>query len=78
MLVGRDLGAHRGLAGEQAVGLGEGEEEALIAGQPADHRRRPAAQRRMIGVERGGEAGDVGDILAEGQLAVEVEAGKAS
>ena len=54
----------------------EGEEEALVAGQPADRRRRLAVQRRMIGLIGRAEAGDIGDILAQRQLAVHVQAGK--
>jgi hypothetical protein len=48
-----------------APALGEGEEEALVAGQAVDHRRGLAAQRLLPGLVGGGEPGDVGDILAQ-------------
>ena len=38
--------------------------------------RRPAAERLAVGVERGGEAAEVGDVLGERQLAVDREAGQ--
>ena len=57
-------------------GLGVSEEEALVAGQAVDHRRWLAASEALIGVVGRGEAGDVGDILAERQLAVDVQAGE--
>ena len=39
-----------------------------------DHRRRLAAQRFQVGLVRDVEAGDVGDVLAQRLLAVEVQA----
>ena len=74
--VGGDQVAQRRLAGALAAALGVAEEEALVAGQAVDHRRRAAVQRGAIGVVGGGEAGEIGDILAQRQLAVEVETGE--
>ncbi len=54
--------------------LGEGQEQALVAGQPVDHRRRLAAQRGVVGVERHLQPAQVGDVLAHGQLAVDLAA----
>ena len=62
---GRDL--HR-------PGLGVSKEEALVAGEAVDHRRGLAVERRLVRVVGRGEAGDVGDILAQRQLAVHVQA----
>src|SRR5687768_17695573 len=56
--------------------LAEAEEEALVAGIAANHRRRLALQRHLIGVIGDGEAGEVGDILAERELAVDLGAGQ--
>src|SRR5262249_40151180 len=74
VLVGGDEAAEGGLARRLAATLGVGEEEALVAGQAVDHRRRAAAQGGVIGVISGGEAGQIRDILAEGELAVDVDA----
>ena len=74
--VGCDPRAQRRVAQLAAMRLGVGEEEALVAGQPVDHRRRLAVQRRLIRFVGRGEPGDVGDILAELLLAVEVQAGQ--
>ena len=71
-----DAAAQRSRRVLRRPGLGKGEEEALVAGEAVDHRRWLAVQRRLVGVVGGGEAGDVGDILAERQLAVEVQAGQ--
>src|SRR5687767_14259771 len=57
-----------------APDLAVAQEEALIAGEAVDHRRRLAAQRHLVGVVGDGEAGQVRDILAEGQLAVHLHA----
>ena len=58
--------------------LREGEEETLIAGHAVDHRRFVAAERLVVRGVRGLQAGDVGDVLAQGLLAAEVQAGSAS
>ena len=71
--VGGDQVAHRRLAGVLAAALRIAEEEALVAGEAGDHRRLAAAQRGAIGVISGGEPGEVGQILAERELAVERE-----
>src|ERR1044072_5808488 len=74
--VGGDQVPEGRLAGVLAAALGVAEEEELVAGEPADHRRRASAERCVIGVVGGGEAGEVGDVLAQSELAVEMEAGK--
>src|SRR5215217_6326901 len=42
-----------------APDLGEAEEEALVAGQAVDHRRRLAAQRKVIGVQSDQDAAEI-------------------
>ncbi len=53
-----------------------GDEEALVAGEAVDHRRFLAAQAGAVGLVGRLQAGDVGDILAQRQLAVDVQAGE--
>src|SRR3546814_19190872 len=50
--------------------------EALVSGQTAVHRRLPAVERGSIGVIGDGDTGEVADILAERQRAVDVLAGQ--
>ena len=56
--------------------LGEGEEELLVAGEAVDDGGGLAVERGVPGVVGGGEAGEVGDVFAEGLVAVEVEVGE--
>src|SRR5690606_14045640 len=49
-------------------------EEALVAGQAVDHRILGALGGALHGVVGGGQAAQVGDVLAEGELAVDVQA----
>src|SRR5690606_35877184 len=57
-----------------APGLGEGDEEALLAAEALQLRRRLAAERVEVGLVRDLEAGEVGDVLAQRLLAVDVQA----
>src|SRR5580692_9729373 len=56
--------------------LGVAKEETLVAVQAVDHRRRLVAQRMMIGVERDQRAAEIGDVLAHGEIAFQVDARK--
>ena len=76
MAVGCDLVAERTVAILLAPALREGEEEALVAGQSVEHRRRLAAERGDISLVRGDQAGDIGDVLAKHLLTVDVDAGQ--
>src|SRR3546814_13597306 len=64
------------LAVVAAPDLCPAEIEALVSGQTADHRRLPAVERGSIGVLGDGDTGEVADILAERQRAVDVLAGQ--
>src|SRR5690606_30478845 len=64
--------AEVGLAIVAPPDLGPAEIEALVAGKAVDHRGLLAAQRGDISVVGKGEAGEVGDILAHGELALDV------
>ena len=74
--IGDDLVAQRLIADQAAPDLAEAEEEALDASVTVDHRRRLAAERDLVGLERDVEAAQIADVLAERQPAVDVEAGK--
>src|SRR5205807_8135525 len=50
--------------------LRPGQEEALLAGQPCDHRRRVAAERPAVCLERDLQSRQVRDVLAQRQAAV--------
>ena len=76
MAIGNHLRAHRRVAGLFAPRLREGEEEPLVAGESVDHRRGLAAERLVISEIGHGESGDVGDVLAQRLLAVDVQAGQ--
>src|SRR5690606_9157995 len=54
--------------------LGPAVEEALVAGQAVDHRRRLTVQRQVVSLEADRRAGRVADVLAHGQAAMDVEA----
>src|ERR1039457_5748975 len=70
------LDAHDGLviARLGAPHLRPAHEEALLAGQPIDDRRRLTAQRQLIGLVCNGEAGVIGDVFAQRQLAIDRKA----
>src|SRR5690606_7535831 len=68
------LPAQRLVARLVAPRLGEGDEEALLAAEAFQLRRRLAAERVEVGLVRALEAGEVGDVLAQGLLAVDVQA----
>ena len=53
--------------------LGERQEKALIPAQAIDHRRGIVVQRRVIGIQRDREPGEIGDILAHRQLRIDVQ-----
>src|SRR3546814_20291449 len=76
MRIGRDALRQILLAIVAAPHLRPAEEETLIAGQPAQHRRFLAAKRLLIGVIGDRQTGEVADILAERECAVELFAGK--
>ena len=76
MTVDRDSLAQRGVAHLGCPRLRVGEEEALVPGEALDHGRLFFAQRSSVGIVGRGKAGDVGDVLAKRQLAVDVETRK--
>ena len=57
-----------------APDLRPAEEEALVAGEAVDLRRGLAAERQLVGLERHRHAGQVADVLAERELAVQMAA----
>src|SRR5678816_1552443 len=59
------------VAVEAAPDLRPAEEEPLVAAEAVDHGRRLAAQRDLVCLVRDGEAGEVGDVLAQGELALD-------
>ncbi len=76
MRIGRQLVQPRRVAPLAAPDLGEAEEEALVAGQAVDHRGRLAVQRQVIRLVGDAQPRQVGDILAERQRALDVDAGE--
>ena len=76
MRIGQQPLQQIGLAIFAPPDLRPAEIETLVAGHAVDHRRRPAAQRMLVGVIGDGEAGEVGDILAERERALDVAAGQ--
>uniref|UniRef100_A0A914Y1P4 Uncharacterized protein n=1 Tax=Panagrolaimus superbus TaxID=310955 RepID=A0A914Y1P4_9BILA len=76
MHIGQQRIAQRLLAALAAPRLGEAEEEALIRGEAFQGLARLALQRQLVSVVGGTQAGHVGDVLAQGQLAVHVHAGE--
>jgi hypothetical protein len=56
-----------GLARLRAPGLREAEVEALVGREALEHGFRLALLRELVGVVGIGEAGDVGDVLAQRQ-----------
>src|SRR3546814_14741385 len=76
MLVARHLLLDRVVARLVAPRLGKGQEEALVAGQSVDHRRRRAAERAVICVIGDFEPGEIGDILAHRQIGAGEGAGR--
>src|ERR1035438_5567267 len=73
MRIAHHLPAHVIVCHLAAPGLSPTEENPLIAREPVDHRRRFAAQRRVIGIERECDAAQIGDVLAHGEIAVHVD-----
>ena len=71
MHVGQDAVAQRRLARLAAPGLRPAEEEALRRRETLERFVGLARARQRVAVPRGREARDVGDVLAEGQLAVD-------
>jgi hypothetical protein len=61
-----------GVARLPAPCLGVADEEALVAGEAVHDRQLLAVEEEAVGVAGHGEAGDVGDALPRGQLAVDV------
>ena len=67
--------AQRVVAGLATPHLRVAEEEALVAGEAVDHRRRLAVlSDSVVGGVRDLEAAEVADVLAQRQLAVDVRA----
>jgi hypothetical protein len=56
-------------------GLRPAEEDALVSRQPVEDRSRLAAERQVIGVQRHRQPAEVGEILAHGELGVDVNSG---
>src|SRR5690606_9914651 len=59
-----------------APGLRPAEEHALLAGEAVEDRRRLAAQRNAIRVQRDREPREVGDVFAEREAAVDARPGQ--
>ena len=76
MRVGENFLAQRGISGERAPVLAEGDEELLIVGETILGGRRFAAERRLVAIVGGRDSGDVSDILGQGLLAVDGEIGE--
>src|SRR3546814_6396110 len=72
MRIGRDPLRQILLAIVAAPHLRPAEEETLVAGQPANHRRFLAAERLLVGVISDGQAGEIADILTQREGAVEL------
>src|SRR3546814_9695735 len=72
MRIGRDPLRQILLAIVAAPHLRPAEEETLIAGQPANHRRFLAAERLLVGVISDGQAGEIADILTQREGAIEL------
>ena len=75
MFVRGDLGLDRVIACLAAPPLRVGQEQALVAREAVDHRCRLAAQGRVVGVDGDQKATQVGNVLTEGQLAIDAHAG---
>ena len=69
--IGEDCVAQRLVAVLSAPGLCKAQEEALVWCEPVQCLRLLALQRQLIRVVGGGQAGHVGDVLAQGELAVD-------
>ena len=76
MPVGRDPLAQRLFAHLGRPGLRIGDEEALVAGEPVDHRCFLAAERGVIRIVGRLKTGEIGDVLTQRQFALHVEAGE--
>ncbi len=74
MHIGQQRVAQRLLAALAAPRLGEAEEEALVGGEAFQGLARLALQRQLVGIVGGTQASHVGDVLAQGQLAVHMHA----
>ena len=74
MRVGRDHLLHPCLAVDAAPDLGPAVKDPLVAGRAVDHRRLGAVQRQAVGFQRERHPGQVADVLAHGQAALDVEA----
>jgi hypothetical protein len=75
MGVAHHLLADRIVAQLAAPGLCPAKEDALVAGQSINERRRLAVQRRVIGIERQREPAQIGDVFAHRQCAVHMHIG---
>src|SRR3712207_2656770 len=73
---GGELLTQRVVAEHRAPHLRPSEEEALVAGEAVDHRSLAATERVAIGFVGDGETAEVADILAHGDAAIDVLAGK--
>src|SRR6185312_612180 len=74
VLVGEHLLAQRTVSHLGLPDLAEAEIEALVAGVTVDYLRLLAFQRDMIGLERYGDTGIVGDVLAHRVVALDMQA----
>src|SRR5690606_18509232 len=72
--IGGDLVAQGVVAIFRLPDLGPAVEEALVAGDAVQHRRRLTVQRQVVGLQTHRRAGGVADVLAHGQGAVDLEA----
>ena len=70
MAAGHHGAAQRGFAHLRAPAVGVGDEELLVAREAVHHRRRLALQLSVVGVQRGGQAAQVRNVLGQRLLAV--------
>src|SRR6185437_7017974 len=68
--------AHRAIAIERTPELTVAQEEPLNSGVSVQYRRGLPAKRDAISLERYGEARQIADVLAHGQLPVHMQAGQ--
>src|ERR1700734_154981 len=76
VLVGEYLRPQRAVAILRPPDLSERKEEPLIAGESVEHWRGLAPQRDVIGLVGDRQSGEICDVLAQSERAVDVKAGQ--
>ena len=76
MVVRRELPPQRRFGLRPPPPLGEGQEEALFAGESADHRVDLSFQRDHVGVVRNLQAREIGDAFGQDLLTIDAQFGK--